>query len=312
MKKNKNQDIFSPENIKCKHVSLTHWLRREFVPRPAMIKNTIKKCVVAEYIGSLPKELRDRKRKEQLSDYTRFFVKIINRFLKENFYDLLYSKEDIYYNFKEMGRLFYTDCFLEIKGSRSKNSRRGGFGFVGKLSFPELKTAYALKIFYEDMEIARHGAFYEVATAFNAGKAEPKSNNKVHLASFSKFPYMLSDWAGEETPIYLNENKYKIFDMKPIEIVARNFRCGKRIDFGDTYRTTYGAASYRVRKMFRKIVFASENEYTDELNKIFYSNYNYLDKKVLKEAAWLAFLYCSYNSSLSNIEKFFQNINNER
>ena len=86
--------------------------------------------------------------------------------------------------------------------------------------------------------------------AFNAYKAEPKSNNKVHLASFSKHLYMLSDWMDDASATYINENKYKIFDMNPREIVPRNFRNGKRIDFGDTYRTAYGAASYREKKIF--------------------------------------------------------------
>ncbi len=148
--------------------------------------------------------------------------------------------------------------------------------------------------------------------AFNAYKAEPKSNNKVHLASFSKHLYMLSDWMDDASATYINENKYKIFDMNPREIVPRNFRNGKRIDFGDTYRTAYGAASYKVRKMFRKIVAASEKENIYELIKLSSENYKYLDEKIFKEAFWLAYLHFSYNPCTPIIFAYFEKMFNNR
>ncbi len=312
MKNQNAEKILAGIVKKYGHVSLTHWFRREFVSSPSRIKNTIEKCAVSTSVGALPKELRTGKGKEQLSEYTEFFVQTVNYFLKENFYDLLYSENDVSYVLSEIGDLFYTKCTLEIKGTNSNNARRGGFAFVGKLSFPELGTSYALKVFYEDICAARHGAFYEVATALNAYKAEPKSNNKVHLASFSEYPYMLSNWEGDEPATYINENKYKIFDMSPREMVPRNFRNGKRIDFGDTYRTAYGAASYKVRKMFRKIISASENEDIDTLNKLFLAKYSYLDAKIFKEASWLAAFHVFYNPCSPVIDAYFKKMLNQR
>ncbi len=312
MEMQKSENNFDNGVKKYGHVSLTHLFRREFVSRSSRIKDIIEKCDVSTTIGALPKELRNRKKKEQLSECTKIFVRAVNYFLEENFYDLLYTEDDITYSFEEIESIFSTKCLFEIKGKSSKEARRGAFAFVGKLSFPDLNADYAIKVFYDDVNVCCHGAFYEVATALNAYKAEPKSNNKVHLASFSEHPYMLSDWAGDAPATYINENKFKIFDMNPREMASRNFRNGKRIDFGETYRTAYGAASYKVRKMFRKIVNASEKENIDALNKMFFANYNYVEENVFKEASWLAFMHFYYNECSPKIDAYFKKMFKQR
>ncbi len=117
---------------KIVHVSLTHFLKQCFVSRPNLIRSILKMCFVAPFVGELPKELRTRKNKEQLSNCTRIFVKTLDDSLAENFFTLLYSKYDCFYKLDDIKELFCADCFLEIKGCNSKNYWRGGFGFVGK------------------------------------------------------------------------------------------------------------------------------------------------------------------------------------
>jgi hypothetical protein len=116
---------------------------------------------------------------------------------------------------------------------------------------------YALKLFYKNRPKwieYDHGVCFEVATAFAANKAEPKDNNPIYMASLISEKYMLSAWAGEEDGIKERENKNTIFITSPHETSPRNLRAGRRIDWGETYLTDYGAMSYRARKIFRQIM----------------------------------------------------------
>ncbi len=290
----------------CKHVSLTHWFRKHWISEPKTISKVLEDCYVSPYIGCLPPELiRACKNKRDISKITKKFRDSLDFFIINKYGKMRDSFEDCKFDVSSIGDLFDTECQVLSKGLLL-GEWRGAFAFVCKMSFPKLNANYALKIFYTDAKyFRRNGAFFEVPVAINAYKAEPKNNNKVYMASFSGPIYILSKWAGDNKDGLYNCNKNEIFDMHENECSDRNFRQGKRIDFGDTYRTVYGSASYRVRKLYRKILTLTESENIEELHKVFFSDYNYQDKKILEKASSLAFYYFAFNGCSPKMDAYF-------
>jgi len=259
----KNSARLSSVERRAPHVALTHFLRKKH--RDIRALNAIlTKCNVSPYLGALPPELRACTPRENLDDVTYRFRMCMEDFLIANIYDIRESIVGPAYEISEIGRLFNTQCLLKFGAINAYGFRvwSGRFGIVGKMSFPQLNAQYALKLFDRRIEeeygsygiMGRHGMMHEISTAFAAVHAEPCDNARVYMASLIYEPYLLSRWEGDAADGDFRENKNEIFATKPCEVEARNYRSGRRIDFGETYRTLYGATNYRVRKMFRKII----------------------------------------------------------
>ncbi len=260
------QNLSSVER-RVPHVALTHFCRANWYRRPGMLNAILAKCRVEPYMGALPPELRARVPRESLGETTYRFRMILEDFLIANIGEMRDSKEGPIYNLAEIGQLFDTKCILEIGTVNFMGCRiwSGFAGIVGKMSFPEIKAQYALKLFDDRIYGGGHGALCEVPTAFAASHAEPRDNARIYMASLIYEPYLLSRWEGDVVDGRIRENKNAIFVTSVREAVSRNYRKGRRIDFGETYRTAYGAAGYRVRKMYRKIKNAMENQQMSEI-----------------------------------------------
>lgn len=250
--------ILSSVERRPKHSALTHLLRRNWWRTPKLWQQILSKCVVAPYLGALPPELRACVPKEQLSNITYRFRMILEDFLIDKVHEMRSETDGVYYEMPNIGALFGTKCWLECGAINYAGYRiwSGGFGMVCKMSFPELHACYALKIF--DTRVVNdggaHGAYYEIPTAFAAAHAEPRNNARVYMASLIYEPYMLSRWEGDVSDNMIRHNENEIFMTTIQEMLPRNYRRGRLIDFGDTHRTAYGAAGYPVRKMYRKIM----------------------------------------------------------
>lgn len=254
---NKQQKLSSIERRPA-HVSLTHFFKRNWEREPGRLISILSKCSVEPYLGALPPELRNRVSRQDLSDITYKFRMRLENFLVARSDDVIGAANDITYSLDDIGELFGTRCQLLARGVNYAGicPWQGGFGTVCKLSFPEIGAEYALKIYNFFQEPGQgHGAMWEIPTAFAATHAEPRDNSRVYMASLTAGPYLLSKWEGDycsklETGRF---NQNEIFVTSPSENRPRNYRNGRRIDYGDTRRTAYGAASWRVRKMCRKI-----------------------------------------------------------
>ena len=126
-----------------------------------------------------------------------------------------------------------------------------------------------------------HGALYEIPIAFCANDCEPKQNVPIYMANLFGAQYMLSKWMGNDysnpVPEYKETN---IFNTTYPERRHENFRNGKRIDFGDTFKTDYGRLSYNGRKMFRKM----QNMSRDEINELKSQQKNNFNKSDFQSA----------------------------
>ncbi|MDE6481497.1 MAG: hypothetical protein K2L25_01605 [Alphaproteobacteria bacterium] len=268
-----NKTVLSSIEFRPKHRALTKLMRCNWERGPMWWQAILSKCTVAPYLGALPPELRARVTKEQLSAVTHQFRMILEDFLIANIHDIQKSSEGGFYYIDDIGKLFGTQCTLEFPPISYFGYRMwsGRFGMVGKISFPELGGYYALKLFYKliDSEYCgAHGVEYEIPTAFAAAHAEPRDNSRVYMASLIYEPYLLSRWEGDVAGACARENENEIFVTAPYEEQSRNYRHGRRIDYGETYRTAYGAASYRVRKMCRTIMNAAKRNDVDSLRRL--------------------------------------------
>lgn len=268
---NKDKVVLSSIERRPAHVSLTHFLRRNWARNPFVLQAILSKCTVAPYLGALPPELRARVPKEKLADVTYEFRMKLEDFLIDKIREIRDSSDGPIYYIDEIGHLFNTSCILEVGAINYAGYRiwSGLAGIVCKMSFPELNAKYALKIFdARQNDLYEHGAMYEIPTAFAAIHAEPRDNARVYMASFIYEPYMLSRWEGNVVDGRVRKNDNEIFVTSEHEATSRNYRGGRRIDFGETYRTAYGAASYRVRKMYRKIINAIKADDFDSLRQM--------------------------------------------
>lgn len=256
------RDNFSSIECRPKHSALTHFFRRNWWRDPKVLVAILAKCDVSPYFGALPPELRARVPKENLGVVTQQFRMILEDFLMDKKYQILSCKRAQTYDLSVLGKLFGLTCRLHIGGMEADaplgiefRHWSGAFSIVGKMSFPEIGADYALKIFNLDYFKGRsHGSMYEIPTALAAAHAEPKDNARVYMASLVNDNYMLSRWEGDDIDRKIRENKNEIFVTSSSESAWRNYRGGRRIDFGETYLTVYGRAEYPIRKMYRQLL----------------------------------------------------------
>ncbi len=245
---------------RVKHVALTGFLRKNWKRDPRYLQQIISDCDVSGELGALPPQLRARVPKAHLPQVTAEFRAELEYFLMKNIFELGELDSDRVYDLKQIGNLFGTKCALTARGINvyGVNPWSGAVGYVCKLSFPEINAHYALKLYHINGPIwgeRDHGAWFEVATAFAANKAEARDNNRVYMASLSNEPYLLSQWAGDkEDNIDARKNTNQIFVTTDKEDESRNRRGGRRIDWGETFLTDYGAMSYPARKVYRQIM----------------------------------------------------------
>ncbi|MBQ2017013.1 MAG: hypothetical protein II208_00610 [Alphaproteobacteria bacterium] len=244
--------------------ALTGFLRRKWSRNPHELQRIIYNTDASPYLGVLPPELRKRVNNQNLSSVTAEFREKLESFLVKNAFDLREMECDREYDIPELGDIFGLKCKLIARGVNvyGVNPWGGACGFVCKLSFPEINAHYALKLYHngtsEFMNYS-HGAWFEVATALAANHAEPRDNVPMYMASLKYDKYMLSAWAGDrEDGVAQRENKNKIFFTKTDEDEARNRRGGRRIDWGETYKSNYGAMSYPARKFYRQVMSMDE------------------------------------------------------
>lgn len=247
-----------------KHAGLTHYLRRHWHRTPETLRAILARCDVAANVGVLPPQLR-----KSLSPYadiarvTMDFHDLINDFLVDSSRTIHHCHQDIIYELPAIGALFNATCKIEChKTSGLQPSRWSGLaGVVCRMSFPELNASYALKVYfpiYYDSD-DDHGAMYEIPTALAACRSEPRDNMTMYMASLTRNPYMLSQWGGDQESCWIRQNTNQIFFMSRNEEAPRNYRNGRRIDYGETYRTLYGCASWRARKIYRSLCWRIEN-----------------------------------------------------
>ncbi|MDE5615519.1 MAG: hypothetical protein K2I81_01660 [Alphaproteobacteria bacterium] len=255
-----NKQSLSYVEFRPKHRALTNLMRRNWSRRPQWWQAILAKCTIEPYLGALPPELRARVSKENLSAITRQFRIMLEEFLAKNSHDIKASTDGPMYELPEIGRLFGVSCVVEFGPINYAGFRiwSGLFGLVGKMSFPEINAKYALKLFYDDNgNYYDNGVCCEIPTAFAAAHAEPRNNSRVYMAAVMNEPYLLSRWEGDCVDGRVRKNENEIFVTAPKEEQNRNYRGGRRIDYGETYRTAYGSASYRVRKMCRQLISAA-------------------------------------------------------
>lgn len=244
------------------HRALTGFLRKNWVRNPRHLRDIVLKCDVSPYVGALPPQLRMRVPADEIESVTAKFRDALEDFLIANAPEIRSMKADKIYEIPQIGELFGTKCQLETKGATyvGLSPWEGGIGFVSRLSFPEINAHYALKLFKpfaeDEME---HGPWFEVATALAANRAEPEINAPMYMAALRYEKYMLSQWIDGNAGAP-NEKKYRIFKTATDENGARNWIDGRRIDFGETYKTDYGKLSYRGRKIYRTLMAGDERQ----------------------------------------------------
>lgn len=279
---------------KTEHSSLTKYARKYGVE--GNILSVMKACDVDCHIGELPPELLQLVDKQDRSAKTKEFFMALDKLVKTKGSELSKHKQ-LVYRLPEICKIFDSYCVLRtakpVKNFINEYETWGGsFGDVYKICFPEIGAEYALKIYkplrrHAGTEWNRHGAQYEIPTAFCANKAEPRENNPVYMAKLRGNEYLLSKWQDkEEKPIPRYQNH--IFETSNSERKAcrENFINGIRIDYGDTYRLDYGYLSYNGRKWYRKI--NTENLY--QIKYEYAKLKNNFEKNCFYEAMELFFL----------------------
>ena len=245
---------------RVRHVGLTGYLKRNWRRNPNELKRIVYNCDVSPYLGQMPPELRAIAPGGDIPGVTVQLREIIEDFVIKNIYELRELDRDKIYQMNQIEKLFGTKCILTARGVNvyGVNPWSGLCGFVCKMSFPEINAHYALKLYYDNIYVRAdyaHGPWFEAATALAANQAEPKDNVPMYMASLKYEPYMLSKWAGDKDDgVSQRKNQYTIFVARDAEDESRNRRGGRRIDWGETSRTSYGTLSYPARKLVRQIM----------------------------------------------------------
>ncbi len=279
---------------KIEHTSLTKYASKYGLE--GNILPIINMCDVDCHIGMLPPELLQLVDKDDRGKKTKEFFNALDRLVVSNSRKLSKHKHSVY-SLQEIGKIFNTYCILKTSEPNKyfmnvSETWGGSFGDVYKISFPEIGAEYALKI-YKPMnrrvkrEWNKHGADYEIPTAFCANKAEPRENNPVYMAKLNGYEYLLSKWINKKE-YSISGYKNRIFETSRSERQAcrDNFINGVRVDYGDTYRLDYGYLSYNGRKWYRKI--NTENLY--QIKYEYAKLKNNFDKYYFYEAMELFFL----------------------
>jgi len=250
---------------KFKHSSLTHFMRRNCDPN--MVASILARCDVSPRVGCLPPQLVPLVRPQNRANVTNAFGLCLENFFVNNIDTIRDLKSDMVFSVPDISALFSTECVIASRGVSVFGvcPWSGGFGVVCKVSFPKIHAEYALKYFLESGWHKGHGAVFEISTAFAANHAEPRDNCPIYMASLNPgCEFMLSQWAGDVNDGIVRDNKYGIYSTSDDERHPRNWRGGRRIDYGETYQTDYGKMSYSERKLFRKILRAADMGYDSE------------------------------------------------
>lgn len=287
------------QNGRPSHRGLTGFLRKNWSPNVGrVLKRVIENCHVPLTFGQLPPQLRERIHVDDIPKITQQFSAELDRFLAKKYKIFANKAQDQVYSMPAIGQLFNTECVVEVKGYNDKDGNphwggrpwSGTFATVCKLSFPELGAAYALKLYnksviYRELYGSWHTAYHEIAAAFGACRAEPRDNNPVYMACVGKNKYMMSQWLEDvpESPLQ-RPNRFEIFRTNILEISPRNWRAGRRMDYGATYLTPYGMLSYPVRKLYRQMINAAEKNDVDAMQKIKDESTRYIAKQQFNQA----------------------------
>ncbi len=278
-----------------KHRSLTGFLRRYWSHGMHYeLEYILNNCDVSGHVGELPPQLREFVEPEQIAAVRQKFCAALDNFVNKKYtYICTECYKNRVYPMPEIEKIFGTKCIMEVNGepvTKGGRPHEGGLGVVCKLVFPDVDLEYALKLFYKKSWAREygplHGAYAEVAAAFSANQAEPRDNNPVYLARLTgKKKYMLSQWAYEaiDLPI-MRKNQNVMFQTYHVEVAARNWRSGRRIDYGATYKTAYGMASYPVRKLYRKMVNAANKNDNVAMQKLKDDTKGYIAKQQFNAA----------------------------
>lgn len=240
-------------------------MRRNCNPR--MVGRILARRDMSPRVGCLPPQLVPLVRPENRANVTNAFGACLENFFVNNIDKIRELKSDMVFSAPDISALFNTSCVIASRGVGVFGvcPWSGAFGVVCKVSFPEIHAEYALKYFLALGRRKDHGASFEIPTAFAANHAEPRDNCPVYMASLKPgCEFMLSKWAGEVNDGKVRENKYDIYATSEDERYPRNWRGGRRIDYGETYQTDYGKMSYSERKLFRKILYVADMGHDDE------------------------------------------------
>ena len=110
-------------------------------------------------------------------------------------------------------------------------------------------------------------------------------------------------WQKNDGVFYCRDNKNELFTTSERENQARNFAQGRRIDYGQTYRTMYGGASYRVRKLARIIWPLAAARDVRAIRDLFAQNKNMILRRELNRAMEIVCI-SAYMQSETKIQQF--------
>lgn len=274
---------------KFKHSSLTHFMRRNCDPKQVI--HILTYCDVSPRVGCLPPQLVPLVRPENRAHVTDEFGKCLEKFFIKNKQTFVNPDSDITFSAPDISALFNTECVIHARGVNIMGISpwSGGFGIVCKVSFPAIHADYALKYFLASSFRNGHGAHFEIPTAFAANHAEPRNNCPVYMASLKPGrEFMLSLWGGDKIDGIIRKNKNVMFTTSDEEDEARNYRAGRRIDYGETYQTDYRRMTYRGRKLFRKVLRAANMGYDGEIEYMYHDARNSGDMRNFNHAMKLA------------------------
>lgn len=242
-----------------KKYNLTKWMTRHANKLTmAAVRTIMNTPGISPDIGNLPETLRQHVPGYDLNTATKTAFMTLANFIAHNRSIISDYRTTATIPFPDWAALFNTPCTVTIRNRRVGDELPwvGATSNVIKISFPELNAHYAVKVFRHDKYISPQGPWHDIPVAFAAAHAEPRDNVPTYMASFGPIKYLMTQWMGddEDAAPGIRNNKHELFYTNPAEIRPDNWRRGRRIDFGHTMPGQYGAASYRVRKMYRCLI----------------------------------------------------------
>lgn len=293
---------------KIKHSSVIKMMRRKFSPN--MVMNIITRFDMSPRVGCLPPQLVPLVPRENRANVTNAFGQCLEQFLLDNKQKIINLTTDTTFDVPDISALFNTQCVIHARGFNvyGVSPWAGCYGIVCKVSFPTIKAEYALKFFV--IKDRDNNPLLEISAAFGANHAEPRHNCPIYMASLnSGNEFMLSQWAGDVADGKIRENKYEIYYTNEDEMKRRNLRNGRRIDYGETLQTDYGRASFRVRKMFRKVMHAANMGYDAEIEYMYQTAKDDNERKNLVKAMKLAWFITFMDDKYRAMDVIERNMN---